>query len=202
MTEENNQAPSKEEALNRANDEAKRAARIKRIEESRELLAKLSQEYPEIFPQQGKGRPKALAIGMHKALTPIVQEWGYSAATLRSALAWYTKQLRYHYAMLNETHRYNLDGSEAEAIEEEHKAVAKSEIERIEAWLAEHRPETLERREANRAKRAKERAKRGEAKRPRRKSGATPQSSKSAAPKKDERTLEEKMQSLMNKFNQ
>lgn len=164
-------------------------ARQKRVEASRNLLAKLSEEYPAIFPHPKDGRPVALAIGIHKQLIPIITEWGFSAVNLRSALSWYTKQLRYQQAIVHAEHRLNLDGTAAEVIDEEHRTLAKENVERIQALLAKKRPQ--------RAKREEERPRKV-------RNNKRPKTAKPTAKKavKDTRSLDEKMQSLLNKFNQ
>ncbi len=170
-------------------------ARQKRIETSQQLLQKLAQEYPAIFPQPKDGRPVALAIGIHKQLIPIVTEWGFSAVNLRSALSWYTKQLRYQQAVIHAPHRTNLDGSEAEAIDEEHRTLARENVEKIQAILTKKNPE--------RAKRRTE--KRTDAPAKNRKPRTAKPAQKAAAPEKavkETLSLDEKMQSLLNKFNQ
>ena len=171
-------------------------ARQKRIEISQELLQKLSVEFPAIFPKPKDGRPVALAIGIHKQLIPIVTEWGYSAVNLRSALSWYTKQLRYQQAVVHAPHRTNLDGTEAEIIDDEHRTLARENVEKIQAILLKKNPE-----------RAKKRAeKRTETTAKPRKPRAPKPANKAVAPKKaiekETQSLDEKMQSLLNKFNQ
>lgn len=170
-------------------------ARQKRIEISQQLLQKLSEEFPNIFPKPKDGRPVALAIGIHKQLIPIVTEWGFSAVNLRSALAWYTKQLRYQQAVVHAPHRTNLDGTEAEAIDDEHRTLAKENVEKIQALLAKKNPE-----------RAKKRAEKQAQKAPRNRKPKAPKAhastAKKAVEKAPQQTLDEKMQSLLNKFNQ
>lgn len=177
-------------------------ARQKRIAVSQELLKKLAEAYPTIFPQPKDGRPVALAIGIHKQLIPVVTEWGFSAVNLRSALAWYTKQLRYQQAVLHASHRTNLDGTEAEIIDDTHRALAQENVNKIQAYLDKKNPE-----------RAKKRAEKRKPapKGPRKPRSAKPGSVKSnaASPKQTDnhqasepRSLDEKMQSLLNKFNQ
>lgn len=196
-TEQQNTAPLEHEA--KQAEEAKEA-RAKRVEDSRALLAKLAEAYPKIFPHPKDGRPVALAIGLHKELQPIVKEWGFSPATLRSALAWYTKQLRYQNAVLHATHRTNLDGSDAEEILEEHKTLAKENIAKIEAWLSENRPDALKRTEPK--KRTQKPRRQGQAKRrPNNNAGRNDKAAGKSAPANTQ-TLDEKMQSLLDKFNQ
>lgn len=188
MTQENNTqkdvTPAQDETAKIAQE-----ARQKRVEASRNLLAKLSEEYPAIFPHPKDGRPVPLAIGIHKQLIPVVTEWGFSAVNLRSALSWYTKQLRYQQAIVHAENRLNLDGTPAESIEEEHRTLAKENVERIQAILAKKRPQKAKK-ENDRPRKARK--------------NNRPKAAKPAAKKevKDTRSLDEKMQSLLDKFNQ
>ena len=193
MSNENNtqlEASSTPEETNLTPQEA----RQKRIETSQQLLQKLSEEYPTIFPQPKDGRPVALAIGIHKQLIPVVTEWGFSAVNLRSALSWYTKQLRYQQAVVHAPHRTNLDGTEAEIIDDEHRNLAKENVEKIQAILTKKNPERAKRRAEKRADAPKNRKPKA------------PRNSGQSAPKKavakEPVSLDEKMQSLLNKFNQ
>ncbi|HIW06718.1 MAG TPA: ProQ/FinO family protein [Candidatus Ignatzschineria merdigallinarum] len=193
MSNENNtqlEASSTPEETNLTPQEA----RQKRIETSQQLLQKLSEEYPTIFPQPKDGRPVALAIGIHKQLIPVVTEWGFSAVNLRSALSWYTKQLRYQQAVVHAPHRTNLDGTEAEIIDDEHRNLAKENVEKIQAILTKKNPERAKRRTEKRADAPKNRKPKA------------PRNSGQSAPKKavakEPVSLDEKMQSLLNKFNQ
>lgn len=195
MSNENNtqlEAPSTQEETNLTPQEA----RQKRIETSQQLLQKLSEEYPTIFPQPKDGRPVALAIGIHKQLIPVVTEWGFSAVNLRSALSWYTKQLRYQQAVVHAPHRTNLDGTDAEIIDDEHRNLAKENVEKIQSILAKKNPERAKRRTEKRADNAPKNRK---PKAPR--TNAPAAAPKKAAPKEPV-SLDEKMQSLLNKFNQ
>ena len=194
MSNENNtqiEATSTQEDTNLTPQEA----RQKRIETSQQLLQKLSEAYPAIFPQPKDGRPVALTIGIHKQLIPIVTEWGFSAVNLRSALSWYTKQLRYQQAVVHATHRTNLDGTDAEIIDDEHRQLAKENVEKIQAILTKKNPERAKKRTEKRAENAPKNRK---PKAPRTNNAA---SAKKAEPK-ETLTLDEKMQSLLNKFNQ
>lgn len=105
------------------------------------LLIKLSESYPTIFPKAGTGRPVALAIGLHKSLLPIAKEWGFDGVIVRSALSWYTKQLRYQRTVANAQFRINLDGSQAEEITDDQKVHARQKITETESWIAENKPE-------------------------------------------------------------
>ncbi len=171
-------------------------ARQKRITASQALLKKLAEAYPAIFPLPKDGRPVALAIGIHKQLIPVVTEWGFSAVNLRSALAWYTKQLRYQQAVLHASHRINLDGSEAEAIDDAHKALAKENVDKIQAYLAKKNPERAKKRTEKRKAAPKARKPRAA------KTDSIPQKAANTHQTSEPRSLDEKMQSLLNKFNQ
>ncbi len=170
-------------------------ARQKRIATSQALLKKLAEVYPTIFPQPKDGRPVALAIGIHKQLIPIITEWGFSSVNLRSALAWYTKQLRYQHAILHASHRTNLDGSQAEEIEDAHRLLAKENIAKIEAYLTKKNPERAKK-QATKRKNSKKRTPRAT------KTRTTVDRRTEKNPTSEPRSLDEKMQSLLNKFNQ
>ncbi|UNM95981.1 ProQ/FinO family protein [Ignatzschineria rhizosphaerae] len=197
MSNENNtqlEASSVQEDTNLTPQEA----RQKRIEISQQLLQKLSEEFPTIFPQPKDGRPVALAIGIHKQLIPVVTEWGFSAVNLRSALSWYTKQLRYQQAVVHAPHRTNLDGTDAEIIDDEHRNLAKENVEKIQAILAKKNPERAKRKADNRAENRAPKNRKPKAARPNNAPAAKPAKQ---APK-EPLSLDEKMQSLLNKFNQ
>lgn len=176
-----------------------------------ELLARLSAEYPAIFPKAGQGRAVPLAIGMHKVLQPIVAEWGFNSMTLRAAMFNYTRQLRYQNALVFASHRLNLNGTQAEEITEEQKEAARAEIAKIEAWLAKNKPEKAKRLSEKKAQIAEK--KQANTQKPRHR--AKPQGAAKPfvkkefkAPKAQEESkaapqnLDEKMQSLLSKFNQ
>ncbi len=173
-------------------------ARQKRIEIAQQLLKRLAEEYPQIFPLPKDGRPVALAIGIHKQLIPVVTDWGFSAVNLRSALSWYTKQLRYQQAVVHAPHRVNLDGSEAEAIDDEHRELAKQNVEKIQAYLDKKNPERAKRRTEKRTTTAKPTNNRARKAKPTHKAD----SANKAHKPKETMSLDEKMQSLLNKFNQ
>ena len=171
-------------------------ARQKRIEISQQLLQKLSEEFPNIFPKPKDGRPVALAIGIHKQLIPIITEWGFSAVNLRSALSWYTKQLRYQQAVVHAPHRTNLDGTEAESIDEEHRSLAKENVEKIQAILAKKNPERAKKRAEKQTQKVQKNRKKPKVAKP------SSSAAKKTVEKAPQQTLDEKMQSLLNKFNQ
>ncbi len=194
-----------------SNANKKEKARQKR-QMANELLAKLSQEYPLIFPKAGEGKTVPLAIGLHKSLLPIMTEWGFNSIALRTAMYNYTRQLRYQRAILFATHRINLDGSLAEEITQEQKIAAKEEIAKIEKWLETHQPEKAQ-------KLAEKKAQFSQKKRPEKTAHTkkNPTKKKSEQPKdsieikskpaehkssNSSQSIEEKMQNLLSKFNQ
>ncbi len=120
---------------------ASKDKKFKARTDAKSLLLKLTETYPDIFPKAGTGRPVALAIGLHKSLLPIVKAWGFDGTVLRSALSWYTKQLRYQRALVNSEFRINLDGTHGEVITPEQKEHARLKITETENWLAENKPE-------------------------------------------------------------
>lgn len=187
-------------------DNEKEEARKRRLQESKALLNKLTEVYPNIFPHPKNSRPVPLAIGLHKELQPIVKEWGFSAVTLRSALAWYTKQLRYQKAVLHSEYRINLDGTEGELVLESHKEVAKENIARIEAWLLKHKPNALAHKNPQKEGKRPKRKTLGRASgRGRAKSSAAHLSPKgedlNSSLKETSQSLDDKMRSLLDKFN-
>lgn len=193
--------------------QSKREKIRQRQQSANELLVRLSVEYPEIFPKAGQGRPVPLAIGLHKLLQPIVAEWGYNSMVLRTAMFNYTRQLRYQNALLFAPFRVNLDGTQAEEVTEEQKEAAKAEVAKIEAWLAQNKPEKAQRLSEKRAQFAE---KKQQAKSARPKLRAKPQDGKPFVKKETQATevrkeekssapaqnLDEKMQGLLSKFNQ
>ena len=178
---------------------APQEARQKRIEISQQLLQKLSEEFPTIFPKPKDGRPVALAIGIHKQLIPVVTEWGFSAVNLRSALSWYTKQLRYQQAVVHAPQRTNLDGTEAEVIDDEHRALARENVEKIQAILTKKNPERAKKRAEKRAEGAPKNRKPKADRTPK---AASPKKVADKPAEKETLSLDQKMQSLLNKFNQ
>lgn len=174
-------------------------ARQKRIEISQQLLQKLAEEFPTIFPKPKDGRPVALAIGIHKQLIPVVTEWGFSAVNLRSALSWYTKQLRYQQAVVHAPHRTNLDGTEAEIIDDEHRTLARENVEKIQSILEKKNPERAKKRAEKRTETA---TKSRKPKAPRANNAASPKKAAEKVVEKETQSLDQKMQSLLNKFNQ
>lgn len=204
-------SPDSTSAITDEHSEEIKQARLAKRQESMQLANKLSEHYPAIFPKTGLGRPVALAIGLHKELLPIVQSWGHSAVTLRSVLAWYTRQLRYQRALLFSECRVNLDGSQAEPITEEQKSLAKENIEKIESWLAENKPDKIKKMNERKARVIEQKKKPTQNFASKKKKTSTP-SVKQREPEKikhsptsntsSHQTMDEKIQGLMSKFNQ
>ena len=103
---------------------------------AKKLLDKLFEAYPAVFPAPGKGKPVPLAIGIHKELLPVIKEWGFDYLSLRMAMAWYTRQLRYQRVIAASSHRVKLSGEQAEEITEENKQLALQKVSEINALRA------------------------------------------------------------------
>jgi len=80
----------------------------------------LLKDLQDTFPVFGEFQP--LAIGIDKQL--FAQRPDVSRKMLRTALGIHTNSLRYLKAMEKATARFNLDGSEADAVTEEHRSHA------------------------------------------------------------------------------
>jgi len=119
-------------------------------EQAKSLLQRLTEAYPQVFFAADARQVKALKIGIHKDLKPVVKDWGFEAAALRIALSMYTHALRYQFALLKEPHRIDLQGESAGEISEENRRLAQEKIKTIkekrrqrppaEAAAAERRP--------------------------------------------------------------
>ncbi len=73
--------------------------------------------------------PKPLAIGSHaEALKTCTAQLGWSNNRTRAVLAYYTGSLRYLWATVEDTHRINLDGTEAQPIAEADRVHAKTRL--------------------------------------------------------------------------
>ena len=88
-------------------------------QEARSLLKSFQEKYP-VFREF-----KPLAIGIDKQL--LAQDAGLSRKTLRLALGMHTNSFRYLKSMESAKQRFNLDGSDAGEVPEEHRKHA-SEI--------------------------------------------------------------------------
>ncbi len=91
-----------------------------------DLLAALQAAAPDLWNPRA---PVPLAIGIHKQLYSIAEEVRMSRRSLRRFLSEWTSSSVYRRAMLEpEAKRYNLDGSEAEAVSEEHRVEARRRL--------------------------------------------------------------------------
>lgn len=81
--------------------------------DARDLLKSLQEKYP-VF-----GEFKPLAIGIDRQLR--AQEAGLDRKTLRLALGMHTHSFRYLKSMGKAAQRFNLDGSPADEVSEEHR---------------------------------------------------------------------------------
>lgn len=104
----------------------------------RQAVKQFSQAWPEVFSADFKN-VKPLAIGI---LQEILKQRpaeldGLNSQAIRSAMKFYTSRLAYHHAMLKHEHRINLDGSEAETIDDGAREHAQAQIEAIQKVRAE-----------------------------------------------------------------
>lgn len=100
-------------------------------EQARDLLARLTESYPEAFPPSGRREVRPLMVGIHKDLLPVVVQWGFDRSTLRLALTLHTRQLRYQQGIVNCAMRVDLSGADAGEVTEENRAIAQQRIEEI-----------------------------------------------------------------------
>lgn len=97
-------------------------------ERSQELLERLAQAYPAVFFPLRERRIKALKVGIHKDLIPIIKAWGYQTAVLKYALGVYTRHLRYQMALLKTPERIDLQGNPAGDITEAQRQIAQEKV--------------------------------------------------------------------------
>ena len=92
---------------------------------------------------------RPLAIGLDKLIRAEMPE--IAVKSLRQALAFHTKSTPYLKAMASATVRYNLDGSEADAVTDEHRAHATMLLkERFKKQAEKRKAELAEQKEAER----------------------------------------------------
>jgi len=99
-------------------------------------LALLQQHFPALFPAQGPYRPLKLRIQADiQARVPGV----FTRKALSITLHRHTTSTAYLRGLVGATHRFDLDGQEAGELAEEHRAAAKTELDRRQALMAERR---------------------------------------------------------------
>ena len=95
------------------------------------LVVKLCERFPKAFNTDNR---KPLKIGIIKEIIEIMRgEGGETGITLRQAIQWYTNGTAYHRAVINHTHRFDLEGNVVEEITPDQKHHATLTIERMKA---------------------------------------------------------------------
>ena len=106
-----------------------REARQKKREGIKVTLAWLYEQFPSCFNQN---ELKPLKLNIDKDLLPFLEkENSPSKAKLRDALTYYTNNIHYLKAVINGTHRYDLDGQQVEEITQKQKDFAHDKLEKI-----------------------------------------------------------------------
>jgi ProP effector len=78
------------------------------------------------FPKEN---PVPLKIGIIRDIFDVLPQ-DFSRINVRKALARYTKSKVYKQALESGSHRYDLNGNEAEAVSEEHKVAVRDKLRR------------------------------------------------------------------------
>jgi len=148
-----------------------------KLNSSKEVIAFLSERFPQCFSAEGEARP--LKIGIFQDLVERVEgEMSLSKTQLRSALRLYTSSWRYLYGIKAGAIRVDLDGNDCGALDEQHVEHARKQLEEAKARVQAQRAEQqAKKREAAAAAGVSEDAPRRERKprpAPRRKEGGEP----------------------------
>ena len=89
-------------------------------------------EYPNIFNVR---KPKPLATGLSKILEQQLPE-NITQAEFKLGISWYCQRKEYFKAIINQEHRYDLNGEIASDITEEDKISARERLEKLKEKLA------------------------------------------------------------------
>ncbi len=91
-----------------------------------DLLAALQAMAPDLW---NPGEPVPLAVGIHKQIYPVAEKVRLSRRSLRRFLSRWTSSAPYQKALLApDAQRFNLDGSVAESVSEQHQSVARERV--------------------------------------------------------------------------
>lgn len=128
------QALKNMEALKKAGsttDQERKEQREQR--DKRQKLFKTVEWLEETFSQCfSKTEPKPLKLRIEFDLFAIIKDNDdFSNMNIRNALGFYTSRLAYQESFLTQSHRIDLDGNEAEELEQKHKDHAATRIEKI-----------------------------------------------------------------------
>lgn len=106
-----------------------REAKQKKKEETKVALRWLYEQFPACFNPTDL---KPLKLNIDKCLYPFLEKEGSpSKAKLRNALTYYTSNIHYLKAILDGTHRYDLEGQQVEEITQEQRDFAHDKLEKI-----------------------------------------------------------------------
>lgn len=153
---------------------------VKKITNTKEVIAYLAEKFPQCFSLEGDAQP--LKIGIFEDLaTRLENDDAVSKTRLRTALRHYTNSWRYLRSVKVGAKRVDLDGAEAGIIEEEHQQHAEQTLAESKAAAAERAAAKRKEQAAKAPKTAaaNQEARKARAKRP----GKKPTAVKSAANK-------------------
>jgi ProP effector len=109
---------------------------VKKITNTKEVIAYLAEKFPQCFSLEGEAQP--LKIGIFEDLaTRLENDETVSKTRLRTALRHYTNSWRYLRSVKVGVKRVDLDGAEAGIIEEEHQQHAEQTLAESKAVAAE-----------------------------------------------------------------
>ena len=128
------QALKRMEALKNAGSTTEQQRKEQREQrQKRQKLFQTLEWLEETFPQCfNKDMPKPLKIKIEFDLFAAIKENDeFSNVNIRNALGFYTSRLAYQESFLTHDYRVDLDGKEAEALEQKHKDFAATRFEEI-----------------------------------------------------------------------
>lgn len=109
-----------------------------KLNSSKEVIAYLSEQFPQCFCAEGEARP--LKIGIFQDLVGrIPAEMNLSKTQLRSALRLYTSSWRYLHGVKTGAERVDLDGNSCGTIDEQHVEHARQQLEEAKARVSAQR---------------------------------------------------------------
>lgn len=107
-----------------------------KLTKSKDVIAYLSEQFPDCFSVKGDAKP--LKIGIFEELAKRLEsDDKVSKTRLRTALRHYTNSWRYLYSIKAGSDRVDLDGQKVEAVTEEHQQHAQETLKESKAKVAE-----------------------------------------------------------------
>ena len=114
-----------------ANCEKRRNGEVRKSLPPPPLVVKLCERFPNAFNTDNR---KPLKVGISKEIIEIMRgEGDGTGIALRQAIQWYTNGIAYHRAVIEQTHRFDLEGNAVEEITSDQKHYATLTIERMKA---------------------------------------------------------------------